>query len=69
MASGRGGTPLHDAVRNGRAGVVELLLKANAPVDVVSHEGEGWDLSSDAIRSGPSWRVTVCLEIGIQWNS
>ena len=64
MASGQGDTPLHDAARNGRADVVELLLAANAAVDVFSNGGEGWDLSSDATRSGPSCRMTVCLEIG-----
>ena len=63
LALGRGDAPLHNAARQGSAEVVELLLAANAPVDVQNKKGRG--LSSDAACSGPFWRVTVCLEIGI----
>ena len=45
LALGRGDTPLHDAARKE---VVELLLAANAPVDVQSKKGGG--LSSDTTR-------------------
>ena len=39
VAPGRGGTPLQAAARNGSAEVVELLLAANAPVDVKNNGG------------------------------
>ena len=39
LALGRGNTPLHRAADNGRAKVVELLLAANAPVDVQKNFG------------------------------
>ena len=41
LALGQGDTPLHDAVHNGSAKVVELLLAANAPVDVQNEKGRG----------------------------
>ena len=65
VASGRGDTRLHRAAANGNAAVVELLLAANAPVDVKNEDGRGPQFGRDATRSGPSWRVTVYLEIGI----
>ena len=53
LASGRGNTPLHGAVSAGKTAVVELLLAANAPVDVQNKKGRG------------PQRITVCLEIVI----
>jgi hypothetical protein len=42
LALGRGDTPLHRAAAvNGSAEVVELLLAANAPVDVKNNQGRG----------------------------
>ena len=41
QASGRGNTALHVAASNGRAEVVELLLAANAPLDVENKSGRG----------------------------
>ena len=41
LALGRGDSPLHRAAANGRAKVVELLLAANAPVDVQNKRGRG----------------------------
>ena len=61
LALGRGDTPLHDAVYNGRAKVVELLLAANAPVDVQNNDGRGPQFGRDSF--GFYLRVTVCLEI------
>ena len=39
LALGRGDTPLHDAAAEGETAVVELLLAANAPVDVQNKKG------------------------------
>ena len=41
VASGRGDTALLQAACNGSAGVVELLLAANAPADVCNKRGRG----------------------------
>ena len=51
VASGRGDAPLHDAARNGRAEVVELLLAANAPVDLKNEEGRGPQWGRDSLGS------------------
>ena len=51
MASGRGDNPLHEAARNGKAEVVQLLLAANAPVDVKNEEGRGPQLGRDSLGS------------------
>ena len=51
LGLGRGDTPLHEAARCGKAEVVELLVAANAPLDVQNEKGRG--LSSDTTRSGP----------------
>ena len=51
LALGQGDTPLHDAVRNGKAEVVELLLAANAPVDVKSNGGRGPQFGRDLFGS------------------
>eukprot|EP00435_Cladocopium_sp_Y103_P070859 s202_g36.t1 len=40
QAGKNGDTPLHDAARNGRAAVAEMLLAANAPLDVQNEEGK-----------------------------
>ena len=45
LALGRGDTPLHDAARKE---VVELLLAANAPVDVQSKKGGGPQFGHDS---------------------
>ena len=47
LASGRGNTPLHRAAENGSAEVVELLLAANAPVDVQNNGGRGPQFGHD----------------------
>ena len=47
VASGRGDTPLHDAAMNGNAAVVELLLAANALVDVKNENGPGPQFGRD----------------------
>ena len=41
VAWGRGDTALLQAACNGSAGVVELLLAANAPADVCNKRGRG----------------------------
>ena len=48
LVLGRGDTPLHDAARNGKTAVVELLLAANAPVDVQNNEGRGPQFGHDS---------------------
>ena len=50
VASGRGDTPLHEAVREGRAAVVELLA-ANAPLDVQNKKGWGPQFGRDPFGS------------------
>ena len=51
LASGRGSTPLHRAAENGSAAVVELLLAANAPVDVQNSVGRGPQFGRDLFGS------------------
>ena len=51
VASGRGDTPLHGAAANDRAAVVELLLAANAPVDVQNEKGRVPQFGRDSFRS------------------
>ena len=63
LGLGRGDTPLHEAARCGKAEVVELLVAANAPLDVQNEKGRGPQFGHDSF--GSFWRVTVCLEIGI----
>ena len=46
LASGQGNTVLHVAAE-GKAGVVELLLKANARVDVENQTGQGPQFGHD----------------------
>ena len=48
LTSGRGYTPLHQAAANGSAKVVELLLAANAPVDVQNNGGRGPQFGHDS---------------------
>ena len=47
LALGRGDTPLHEAAANGQTAVVELLLAANAPVDVKNNSGRGPQFGHD----------------------
>ena len=51
FALGRGDTALHRAAANGRAAVVELLLAANAPVNVQNDEGRGPQFRRDSFGS------------------
>ena len=48
LALGRGDTPLHKAADQGKTEVVELLLAANAPVDVQSKKGGGPQFGHDS---------------------
>ena len=48
LALGRGDTPLHDAAYRGKTEVVELLLAANAPVDVQNKKGRGPQFGHDS---------------------
>ena len=48
LALGRGDTPLHEAAYYGKAEVVELLLEANAPVDVQNNGGRGPQFGHDS---------------------
>ena len=48
LALGRGDTPLDNAARAGSAEVVELLLAANAPVDVQNNGGRGPQFGHDS---------------------
>ena len=48
LALGRGDTPLHRAAANGSAKVVELLVAANAPVDVQNNDGRGPQFGHDS---------------------
>ena len=50
LASGRGNTPLHRAAAEGKTAVVELLLAANAPVDVQNNGGRGPQFGHDSFR-------------------
>ena len=67
VASGRGDTPLHEAVREGRAAVVELLA-ANAPVDVKYENGRGPQFRRDSFGSFLACD-RLSGDIGIQWTS
>ena len=51
LASGRGYTPLHGAAAEGKTAVVELLLAANAPVDVQNKNGRGPQFGRDLFGS------------------
>ena len=51
LALGRGDAPLHYAALNGSAEVVELLLAANAPVDVQNKKGRGPQFERDPFGS------------------
>jgi len=51
LALGRGDTPLHRAAANGKTAVVELLLAANAPVDVQNDYGRGPQFGHDLFGS------------------
>ena len=51
LASGRGNTPLHGAADEGQTAVVELLLAANAPVDVQNEAGRGPQFGRDLFGS------------------
>ena len=62
LASGRGDTALLQAADRGETAVVELLLEANAPLDVKNHEGRGPQFIPDSF-GFPSWLLTVCLEM------
>ena len=48
LALGRGDAPLHNAAGDGSAEVVELLLAANAPVDVQNKKGRGPQFGHDS---------------------
>ena len=48
LALGRGDTPLHKAAYCGETAVVELLLAANAPVDVQNNGGRGPQFGHDS---------------------
>ena len=62
LVLGRGDTPLHQAADIGRAEVVELLLAANAPVDVQNERGQGPQFGRDLFGS---FLARYCLKIGI----
>ena len=51
LASGRGDTPLHRAAAEGKSEVVELLVAANAPVDVQNKKGRGPQFERDPFGS------------------
>ena len=51
LALGRGDTPLHKAADQGKTEVVELLLAANAPVDVQNNGGRGPQFERDPFGS------------------
>ena len=51
LALGRGDAPLHYAALKGSAEVVELLLAANAPVDVQNKKGRGPQFGRDPFGS------------------
>ena len=51
LALGRGDAPLHYAALKGSAEVVELLLAANAPVDVQNKKGRGPQFGRDLFGS------------------
>jgi len=48
LGLGRGDTPLHKAALCGKTAVVELLLAANAPVDVQNKNGRGPQFGRDS---------------------
>ena len=51
LALGRGDTPLHKAAYCGETAVVELLVAANAPVDVQNKKGRGPQFERDPFGS------------------
>ena len=51
LASGRGDTALHAAAIHGKTEVVELLLAANAPLDVQKEGGRGPQFGGDPFGS------------------
>ena len=51
LASGRGNTPLHGAAAAGKTAVVELLVAANAPLDVQNKRGRGPEFGRDLFGS------------------
>ena len=51
LALGRGDTPLHKAAYCGETAVVELLVAANAPVDVQNDGGWGPQFGHDLFGS------------------
>ena len=58
LALGRGDTPLHRAAAEGKSEVVELLVAANAPVDVQNKKGRGPQFGRDLFGS---FLVRDCL--------
>ena len=51
LASSQGDTALLQAAAQGRTAVVELLLEANAPVDVKNEKGQGPQFGHDPFGS------------------
>ena len=51
LALGRGDTPLHQAAAEGKTEVVELLVAANAPLDVKNQHGQGPQFGRDSFGS------------------
>ena len=57
LASGQGSNALHLAAAESKTGVLELLLEANAPVDVGNKNGQGPQFGHDL--SGPPWLLEI----------
>ena len=51
LGLGRGDTPLHQAAFEGNTEVVELLVAANAPLDVQNKRGRGPEFGRDLFGS------------------